>query len=110
MLVYIDMQAIVVLIQEGSLPRHVVGLTDGSDKSSYLTNMLFCILMAEGLMRIHSGARLLPVSNTLLGIAAVVVLSSAYVESMRNGVIENVSVLFLAIVLFVFYGATDIER
>ena len=100
--VYIDIQAIVVLIQEGSLPRHVVGLTDGSDKSSYLTNMLFCILMAEGLMRIHSGARLLPVSNTLLGIAAVVVLSSAYVESMRNGVIENVSVLFLAIVLFVF--------
>ncbi len=97
---YIDAWSVIQFARDDRLPKYVVGLTEGSDKSSYLTNMLFCFLLAEAVIRISNHQRVLPVNHLTLGALIGVTLFSAHVEGMRNGVIELGFILFIAGTIF----------
>jgi len=77
----------------------VSGLTEGPDKSNYLTNILLCFLFAEFFIRSVFQQRLLPIGNILLGVTTVFTLFAVYAESVRNGVVELVVVLSLFVIL-----------
>ncbi len=99
---YVDYEALRLLWAGSEVPR-IAGLTEGSDKSNYLTNMLLCLLLAEAIMRLLAYRRFLPFNNVLLATVAVVAFFSVYVEGMRNGIVELVSVFgvgFLLVAMF----------
>ncbi len=73
------------LAMEEELGR-ISGLAGGPDKSNYLTNMLFCFLLAEALYRLLKKKRVLPVSHDFLVTVIVIALFSMFAERMRNGV------------------------
>lgn len=74
----------------------VAGLTEGPDKSNYLTNMLLYLLLADICLRFVFQRRFLPIGNIpLVGIVALALLAVLF-ESLRNGVIELAIVLGLA--------------
>ena len=60
---YVAYQALSVWPQQKVLPTRVVGLTGGSDKSNYLTNMLLYLLLAEIIVRSVFHRWFLPVGN-----------------------------------------------
>ncbi len=74
----------------------IAGLTEGPDKSNYLTNILLYLLLADICLRFVSHRRFLPIGNIpLVGIVALALLAVLF-ESLRNGVIELAIVLALA--------------
>lgn len=74
----------------------IAGLTDGPDKSNYLTNMLLYLLLADICLRLVSRQRFLPIGNIpLVSIVALALLAVLF-ENMRNGVTELAMVLALA--------------
>ncbi len=81
------------------LATRVAGLTEGSDKSNYLTNMLLYFLLAEIFIRSVFHRRFLPVGNIPLTVITVVALFAVYVEAMRNGIAELAIVLGVAVIL-----------
>ena len=85
--------------QQKVLLTRVVGLTGGSDKSNYLTNMLLYFLLAEIFIRSVFHRRFLPVGNIPLTVITVVALFAVYVEAMRNGIAELAIVLGVAVIL-----------
>lgn len=76
--------------------RLVGQFSGGSDKRSYLTNMLLYFLMAEIFIRSIFKRRCLPVGNISLMIITIVALFAVYVIALRNGIIELAVVLALA--------------
>ena len=81
------------LLEGGSLLRRVGGLTEGPDKSSYLTVTLACVLLAASV----GGAanRLLP--KPIIFLLLPLVLATLYVEQIRNALVSlAVAVLLLA--------------
>ena len=93
-ILYVDFQAARGLFMPGPLDR-MAGLTEGPDKSNYLTNLLFGFLLAELFLRIVTGQRVLPLSRSvfvaLLSLAAL----SVFAERTRNGIITLVLMLLL---------------
>ena len=85
--------------QQKVLLTRVVGLTGGSDKSNYLTNMLLYFLLAEIFIRSVFHRRFLPVGNIPLTVITMVALFAVYVEAMRNGIAELAIVLGVAVIL-----------
>lgn len=99
---YVDYEGLRLILANLNM-RRIAGLTEGSDKSNYLTNMLLCLLLAEALVRMITRCRFLPLSNSALAAMAVVAFFSVYVEGMRNGIVELVSVFgvgFLLVAMF----------
>ena len=96
---YVAYQALSVWPQQKVLPTRVVGLTGGSDKSNYLTNMLLYLLLAEIIVRSVFHRWFLPVGNIPLMVITVVALFAVYVGVMRNGVAELAIVLGVAVIL-----------
>lgn len=84
---YVDYLGLAQLVLAGTLPRRVAGLTEGMDKSNYLTNMLMAFLLAETFFRASFGKRTLPLSSSLLAAIMVATLFSSYLEAVRNGMI-----------------------
>ena len=101
-ILYVDYEAMRFILANLNVPR-IMGLTEGSDKSNYLTNMLLYLLLAEALVRTIAHRRFLPFGNVPLALISAAVFFSVYVEGMRNGIIELVTVFglgFLLVVLF----------
>lgn len=97
--IYVSYQALSVWPQQKVLLTRVVGLTGGSDKSNYLTNMLLYFLLAEIFVRSVLHRRFLPVGNIPLTVITAVALFAVYVEAMRNGIAELAIVLGVAVIL-----------
>lgn len=84
---YVDYIGLAQLVTSGTLPSRVAGLTEGMDKSNYLTNMLMAFLLAEIFFRASFGKRTLPFGNALLAAIVAATLFSSYLEAVRNGMI-----------------------
>lgn len=85
------------------IPR-LAGLTEGPDKSNYLTNMLLYMLFAEIFMRVVYRKRFLPIGNVLLAVIVGLALFSVYVEAVRNGIAELAVVFGLVLTLIAKTG------
>ncbi len=96
---YVAYQALSVWPQQKIMVASAAGLTGGPDKSSYLTNMLLYLLLAEIFIRSVFHRRFLPVGNIPLAAFTVVALFTMYAEAVRNGVAELIVVLGLAVIL-----------
>lgn len=96
---YVDFAAVKILMQHQPLDR-LGGLTEGPDKSNYLTNMAFAFLFTELFFRLVHGKRILPFGNAVLGAVTVATLLSVPVERMRNGIIALVVMLLAVGVLY----------
>lgn len=72
----------------GSLARRVDGLTEGPDKSNYLTVILACWLLAEGWLRLRLHRRFTPLPTAALMAAGAVSAFTLYVEMIRNGLLS----------------------
>lgn len=84
-IVAVDVDAMAMLYA-GETSFRVSGLTEGPDKANYLTNIGLALLLAETLVRLRRGARLLPIANWVLGAAFVLTLFSFYAAGVRNGI------------------------
>lgn len=72
-----------------------VMLTEGPDKSNFLSNLLLYFLLAELLHRLIVRRRWLPIGSVALAAMFIVVLYSIHVERVRNGFIEVSMVVLL---------------
>ncbi|MHB8743074.1 MAG: O-antigen ligase family protein [Sulfuricaulis sp.] len=90
----VDYQAARGLLASGPLGR-MAGLTDGPDKSSYLTNLLFGLLLAELFFRVSYHQRVLPLSPAVLAAALALAAVSVIAERTRNGMIMLLLMLLL---------------
>lgn len=102
----VDGQGLLWAIHHGRLPmglagRRMPGLTEGPDKSNYLTNMLLDILVAEVSLRLED-RRYLPLGKNLLALFLVLTALSSYLEGMRNGLIDIVLLTAFIIARFVY--------
>jgi hypothetical protein len=91
---YVDFQAARGLLAPGSLER-MAGLTEGPDKSNYLTNVLFGFLLAELFFRVVFKRRVLPLPNAVFAAALALAVVSVFAERTRNGMITLVLMLLL---------------
>jgi hypothetical protein len=97
---YVDYSGVAALFQTGVLAKRLPGLTEGPDKSSYLSNLLMALLLAELLFRVTFKQRLLALPNAILGLLFVLTLFSSYLEDVRNGVISLTLLLLLTFLLY----------
>lgn len=93
-ILYVDFQAARGLLAPGPLDR-IAGLTEGPDKSNYLTNVLFGFLLVEVFFRAVYRKRVLPLSNTVLAAVLVLTAVSVFAERTRNGMITLALMLLL---------------
>ena len=82
---YVDLEALNIWLHDESLER-LAGLTEGPDKSNYLTNLLFCFLLTESFLRIFHKKRMLPFGDGILTAALALAVISVIVERTRNGI------------------------
>ena len=91
-ILYVDLEALNIWLHDQNLER-LAGLTEGPDKSNYLTNLLFCFLLTESFSRIFHKKRTLPFGNGILTAASALAVISVIVERTRNGIIVLVLML-----------------
>jgi hypothetical protein len=96
---YVDLEALNIWLHDQNLER-LAGLTEGPDKSNYLTNLLFCFLLAESFSRIFHKKRTLPFGNGILAAALALAVISVIVEGTRNGIIVLALMLLVLGVLY----------
>lgn len=89
---YVDLEALNIWLHDQNLER-LAGLTEGPDKSNYLTNLLFCFLLTESFSRIFHKKGTLPFGNGILTAALALAVISVIVERTRNGIIMLVLML-----------------
>ncbi len=95
-ILYVDLQAMKELLTPGSFLR-TPGLTEGPDKSNYLTNVLFSFLLSELFFRVVYERRVLPLSRAGFVAALVLAAASVFAEGARNGMITLVLMLVLLV-------------
>ncbi|WP_428023821.1 O-antigen ligase family protein [Arcobacter sp.] len=100
---YVDLYALKYYIQTKSIISRFSGLTEGPDKSNYITNVLLAFLVSEVIYRFRTSKRVLNINNFVLLIIILLTLLSSIFEGMRNGV---VAIIFLTIsgLFFSFYN------
>ena len=101
-IVYVDYLGLKMLLETGQIIRgYASGLTQGTDASNYLSNMLLVLLLAETFIRFTYRQRYLPLPNAALFVVVLLTLFSVYAESVRNGIVEIVFMLLVFAMLFV---------
>lgn len=99
-ILYVDYSGVAALFQTGVLAKRLPGLTEGPDKSSYLSNLLMALLLAELLFRVTFKRRLLALPNAIWGLLFAFTLFSTYLEDVRNGLISLTLLLLLTFLLY----------
>ncbi len=84
-----------------NIPTRIAGLTGGSDKSNYLSNMMLYLLLAEGFIRMAYRRTFLPVGNHALALLLAITVFSIFIEAMRNGVLEVILILLMLAAMFI---------
>jgi O-antigen ligase len=93
-IMYVDFQAVQGLLASGSLGR-MSGLTEGPDKSNYLTNLLFMFLLTELFFRIVFKRPVLPLPRAVFAVVLTLAVASVFAERTRNGIITLVLMLLM---------------
>jgi hypothetical protein len=91
---YVDLYALKYYIDTKSILSRFAGLTEGPDKSNYITNVLLAFLVSEVIFRFRTSEKVLNINNFVLSLIIGLTIISSVFEGMRNGV---VAVVFLTI-------------
>jgi len=86
----------------------IAGLTEQVDKASYLSNMLFALLLAEAFARLARARPVLPGGAWIPGTVIIATVFSLYVEHARNS-IGVIAVMLLFAVALWFVKSRDHE-
>lgn len=106
---YVDLEAVYLWWHGQSLER-LAGLTEGPDKINYLTNMLFCFLLAEFFLRICHKNRLLPFGNGILLATLALAVISEFAELTRNGIFTLVLMLLTLCALYLAEQGKQLKK
>jgi len=101
-IIYIDLQGINYLIDNGKMLRRFGGFMDSPTLANYLTNILIAFLTAEYIYRLRSKQRFLQLSNGFLHLAIVALIFSTFIESLRLGDISLVLLAISASIVFTY--------
>jgi hypothetical protein len=93
-IVYVDLEAVKYWLGHAGQYRFD-GLAGGPDKINYLSNMLFCFLLAELFYRATCKKRMLLFPNSVLAVIFLLAVVSEFGELTRNGIITLVLVLLV---------------
>ena len=96
---YIDLYALKYYAEHKIIISRFEGLTEGPDKSNYLTNILLSFIMTEIIYRFRTRKNFLNINNFMLTTLFILTIFSSIFEGMRNGV---VAILFLGITSTIF--------
>ncbi len=96
---YVDLFGLQYYIKHKAMVHRFRGLTDGPDKSNYITNILLSFIMAEIIYRFRTGKKLLNINHFAITLILILTLVSSIFEGMRNGMI---AIAFLGITSIVF--------
>ncbi len=96
---YIDLYALKSYAINKVIISRFEGLTEGPDKSNYLTNILLSFIMTEIIYRLRIRKNFLNINNFTLAILFILTILSSVFEGMRNGVI---AIIFLGITSTIF--------
>ena len=106
---YVDYVGIKYYIDTGNILSRFGGLTQGSDKSNYITNILLAFIIAEIIYRFRYSQKIININNFLLILFLLLTLLSSLFEGMRNGVVAIVF-LSLSAVFFSFYNNKKLSK
>jgi hypothetical protein len=101
-IIYIDFYALQQYILNNHLISRFGGLEGTPDRASYVTNLLLGLLFAEIVYRLKTTKKFLVFDNFTVIIFLLLILMSAVIESMRNGVL-TVVFLILTSLFLIFY-------
>lgn len=100
-IVYVDLEAVKYWVGHAGSYRFD-GLTGGPDKVNYLSNMLFCFLLAELFYRATCKKRMLLFPNSVLAVIFLLAVVSEFGELTRNGIVTLVLMLLVLGALYLF--------
>ena len=98
---YLDASSLHAWLTKGVLLRRSEGLTEGPDKSNYLTIAFLGFLFSEIYYRGVRQSRFIPVNRWLLGGMIVLGLFAFYLEEIRNGLAPIILVLVSFLALYI---------
>ncbi|MHB1233698.1 MAG: O-antigen ligase family protein [Burkholderiales bacterium] len=98
---YLDASSLHAWFTKGVLLRRSEGLTEGPDKSNYLTIAFLGFLFSEVYYRSVQRSRFVPVNRWLLGGMIALGLFAFYLEEMRNGLAPIILVLVSFLALYI---------
>jgi hypothetical protein len=101
-IVYVDLEAVKYWLGGQDELYRFDGLTGGPDKVNYLSNMLFCFLLAELFYRATYHKRMLLIPNSVLAVIFLLAIVSEFGELTRNGIITLVLMLLVLGALYLF--------
>ena len=106
---YVDLYGLHYYVENQVFKLKIMGLTEGADKSNYLTNILLSFIMAEIIYRFRTQKYFLNVNNFSLLIVFILIVLSSIFEGMRNGAI---AIVFLGVTSAVFslYGNNHFSK
>ena len=99
--VFLDVSAFYGWLAQGDNLRRVAGLTDGPDKSNYLTVSLLGFVFSEMYFRFFIRKAYLPLSTAVLAALAVLGLLGFYLEQIRNGLAPTAFIFASFLVLYI---------
>lgn len=99
--IYLDAPSLYAWFSKGELLRRSAGLTEGPDKSSYLTTAFLGFLFSEAYYRSARKSRFLPVNHGVLGGMIALGLFGFYLEEIRNGLLPLALVLASFLALYI---------
>ena len=100
-ILYISYEAIIYLIDNGQIGR-MQGLTEGPDKSNYLTNILLSFLFVEIFYRTTYRKKIIEFSTLVIVISTLIALFTVYAEGMRNGITILLLLLISLIIIYLY--------
>jgi hypothetical protein len=98
--IYVDLIGLIESFKTGQLVTKISGLTDGPDKSNYISIFLLLILGTDAFVRVVYKRRMLDIGNLVLAGGLLVTFLSIYFEDMRNGTIAVTLVMVVILALF----------
>lgn len=108
-ILYLDLNELDFYLKTHHIITRLPGLTDGPDKSNYLTNILLIFLITEFILRIRNKINYLNINNFILILMLLLTILSSVFEGMRNGVVA-ILFIFLSAIIFTFYKNNNLSR
>lgn len=106
---FLDITALYAWLIKGEAARRSMGLTDGPDKSNYLTIAFLGFVFSEIYLRAVARKRFLPLNKLGLWAFAVLGLLGFYLEEIRNGVAPVAAILLSFLMLYIVAHRTSLR-
>lgn len=100
---FLNLSAIYLWLVDGEPLRRAMGLTDGPDKSNYLTIAFLSLVLAEAYLRAFAHKRFLGLNTPTLLVLLGLGLAGFFLEEIRNG-LAPLAVIFISL-LFVYIAS-----